>query len=74
MQSRLQALDRPLAKADNQTFGLCQVCHEYVETGRLEMDFTTDMCLDYFSDQQKRQFEMELSLSHPLLLIALLSP
>jgi sigma-B regulation protein RsbU (phosphoserine phosphatase) len=66
VRSRLQALDGALVKADSETLGLCQVCHEYVETGRLEMDFTADVCIDHFSAEQKRQLEMELELSHQL--------
>src|SRR5262245_3875039 len=66
VQSRLQALDAALAKADNETLGLCQVCHEYVETGRLEMDFTAEVCIDHFSKEQRRQLEMELELSHQM--------
>lgn len=63
---RLQVLDTALTKAENQTLGLCEVCHEYVETDRLEMDFTACVCIDHFSDEQKRQLESELELSHKL--------
>jgi sigma-B regulation protein RsbU (phosphoserine phosphatase) len=62
----LQTLDTALAKADNQTLGLCEVCHEYVEADRLEMDFTACVCIDHYSAEQKRQLESELELAHKL--------
>lgn len=65
-QTHLQVLDSALAKAENQTLGLCQVCHEYVETDRLEMDFTACVCIEHYSAEQRRQLEAELELSHKL--------
>src|SRR5574341_147632 len=62
--SHLQVLETALAKADNQTLGLCEVCHEYVETDRLEMDFTACVCIDHYSAEQRRRLESELELAH----------
>ncbi|MDZ7290193.1 MAG: PP2C family protein-serine/threonine phosphatase [candidate division KSB1 bacterium] len=62
--AHLQVLDAALAKANDQTLGLCQVCHEYVEPDRLEMDFTVCVCIDHYSDEQKRRLEAELELAH----------
>ncbi len=62
--SHLQTLDTALVKADNKTLGRCEVCHDYVETDRLEMDFTACVCIDHYSPEQKRQLEAELELSH----------
>jgi sigma-B regulation protein RsbU (phosphoserine phosphatase) len=64
--AHLQVLETALAKADNQTLGLCEVCHDYVETDRLEMDFTACVCIDHYSAEQKRRLEAELELSHKL--------
>jgi sigma-B regulation protein RsbU (phosphoserine phosphatase) len=64
--AHLQVLDTALAKADNQTLGLCEVCHDYIETDRLEMDFTACVCIDHYSAEQKRRLESELELSHKL--------
>jgi sigma-B regulation protein RsbU (phosphoserine phosphatase) len=64
--AHLQVLDTAIAKAENQTLGLCEVCHEYVETDRLEMDFTACICIDHYSEEQKRRLEAELELSHKL--------
>jgi sigma-B regulation protein RsbU (phosphoserine phosphatase) len=63
-QAHLQTLEVALAKADNKTLGICEVCHDYVETDRLEMDFTANVCIDHYSAEQKRQLEAELQLSH----------
>jgi phosphoserine phosphatase RsbU/P len=63
VQAHLEVLDTALAKAEDKTLGLCEVCHDYVETSRLEMDYTTSVCLDHFSGEQMRQLEYELELS-----------
>jgi sigma-B regulation protein RsbU (phosphoserine phosphatase) len=39
------------------------VCHDYVDPELLEMDYTACVCLDHFSEQEKRQLESELELS-----------
>lgn len=62
----LEVLESALAKADDKTLGLCEVCHDYVETDRLEMDFTVCVCIDHYSAEQKRRLESELELSHKL--------
>ncbi|MCI0692185.1 PP2C family protein-serine/threonine phosphatase [candidate division KSB1 bacterium] len=64
--THLEVLESALAKADDKTLGLCEVCHGYVETDRLEMDFTVRVCIDHYSAEQKRRLESELELSHKL--------
>jgi len=66
VQAHLHVIDTALAKAENLTLGLCEVCHDYVETDRLEMDFTACVCIDHYSAEQKRRLETELELSHKL--------
>jgi hypothetical protein len=56
-------LDASLEKVADQTLGLCTVCHDYVDPELLEMDYTACVCLDHFSEQEKRQLESELELS-----------
>jgi sigma-B regulation protein RsbU (phosphoserine phosphatase) len=63
-QAHLQTIEVALAKADDRTLGRCEVCHDYIETDRLEMDFTTHVCIDHYSAEQKRQLEADLALSH----------
>lgn len=63
VQDHLHVLDTAIEKADDQTLGLCEVCHEPVETGRLEMDYTTCVCLDHLSPEEQSRLEAELELS-----------
>src|SRR5262245_17667835 len=59
----LQVLEEALEKTVDQTLGICEVCHDYVEPRRLEMDYTACVCLDHFSGEEKRMLEFELELS-----------
>ena len=62
-QTHLQVLDNALEKATDHTLGLCDVCHDYVEPSRLEMDYTTCVCLDHLADEERRRLEFDLELS-----------
>lgn len=64
IETRLEKLDEAIAQTEQQTFGLCTVCHTDVNTELLEMDFTSCVCLDHFSDDQRRRLEQDLELSH----------
>lgn len=63
MQAHLEVLDAALEKAENNTLGLCEVCHDYVETSRLEMDYTTCICLEHLAAEERRRLEDDLELS-----------
>ncbi len=60
---RLEVIDQELAKIDDGTFGICEVCHESVDDELLKMDYTACVCLGHFSDEELRQLESELELS-----------
>lgn len=60
---RLGIIDDCIEKAQTNTLGLCQVCHGFVDTELLEMDYTASICLDHFSEQERRQLEYELELA-----------
>ncbi len=60
---RMQVIDQELAKIDDGTFGICEVCHEGVDDELLKMDYTSCVCLGHFSDEELRQLESELELS-----------
>lgn len=62
--AHLQVLNEALQKTENRTLGLCEVCHDYVEPSRLEMDFTACVCIDHYSAQERRKLEAELELAH----------
>lgn len=48
---------------DNGKFGKCVKCDGEVETERLELDFTTQVCLDHYSEDQIRALEGDLELA-----------
>jgi len=60
---QVQVIDTAIQKTEDQTLGVCEVCHGYVESGLLEMDYTASVCLDHLSEVEKRQLESELELS-----------
>lgn len=62
-QTHLHVLETAIAKAENQTLGVCQVCHGYVDPEHLEMDYTACICIDHFSGEERRQLEADLELS-----------
>lgn len=57
----MQVLETAIEKTEDQTLGLCEVCHDYIETGRLEMDYTCCVCLDHLSADEKNRLELELA-------------
>ena len=61
--AHLQVIDTALEELEEQTFGVCAVCHGHVDPGLLEMDYTVSVCLDHFSEQERRRLEEELELS-----------
>lgn len=63
VEDRLHVIDTELARIDEGTFGICEVCHENVDEALLQMDYTSTVCLGHFSDQELRQLESELELS-----------
>jgi sigma-B regulation protein RsbU (phosphoserine phosphatase) len=63
VESHLQVLDSTIEKIEDQTLGLCEVCHEPVESGLLEMDYACCVCLDHFSTEERTRLEFELELS-----------
>jgi sigma-B regulation protein RsbU (phosphoserine phosphatase) len=52
-----------LKEADDDTLGRCEVCHDYVDTSRLEMDYTASVCIDHLSGEERTLLENELELS-----------
>ena len=56
-------IDESLGKLEEGTLGICAVCHGIVDTELLEMDYTASVCLDHYSDDERRRLESELELS-----------
>lgn len=52
-----------LSRIDCDEFGKCKECGGEVEPERLELDFTTCVCLDHYSEDQIRVLERDLELA-----------
>jgi phosphoserine phosphatase RsbU/P len=52
-----------LEQINHGQFGVCRKCSGEVEVERLECDFTTNVCLDHYSDEQIRALESDLELA-----------
>jgi phosphoserine phosphatase RsbU/P len=63
VREHLQSIESALKKAEENTLGVCDVCHDYVETSRLEMDYTACVCLDHLSGTERTRLEADLELS-----------
>lgn len=63
VQQHLKVIDTYIEQAQANTLGLCQVCHGFVDEELLEMDHTASICLDHYSEEERRQLEYELELA-----------
>jgi phosphoserine phosphatase RsbU/P len=59
----LSQVDQALARIDDGTLGVCQVCHGTVEEARLMRDPLTSVCLDCLTPHQQRALEYDLELA-----------
>ena len=60
---QLHLFDQLLAKAEENTLGHCDICHEPVETARLEMDYKACVCLSHLTGEERSRLENDLELS-----------
>lgn len=63
IESHLHVIETSLEKVEDKTLGVCVVCHGHVESRLLEMDYTAAVCLDHYSEEERRRLESELELS-----------
>jgi sigma-B regulation protein RsbU (phosphoserine phosphatase) len=61
--SVIQEHNVALERIDEHEFGKCTECGDEVEIDHLELDFTTQVCLDCYSDTQLRGLERDLELA-----------
>ncbi len=59
----LKEVDEALARMDNGTYGLCEVCHDCIEMDRLMIDPLVTVCLDHLNVTQKRSLELDLEMA-----------
>ncbi|HEX6035242.1 MAG TPA: PP2C family protein-serine/threonine phosphatase [Anaerolineales bacterium] len=63
LENHLHVIESTLEKIEDGTLGVCVVCHGYVDSQLLEMDYTAAVCLDHYSEEERRRLESELELS-----------
>ena len=63
VQAELEIIDTSLEEIETGEFGICEVCHEQVDSELLQMDYTACICLSHFSEAELRELESELELS-----------
>lgn len=59
----LSEVDAALHRMDHGNYGICEVCHDPVETERLIADPLTRFCIDHLTPQQQRALEQDLALA-----------
>ena len=59
----LHEVDDALHRMDMGVYGLCEVCHDTVETERLIADPLTRFCLDHLTAKEQRALEQDLELA-----------
>jgi sigma-B regulation protein RsbU (phosphoserine phosphatase) len=63
LQAHLHVIDTSLQKIEAGTFGICEICHDLVDSELLQMDYTSTVCLGHYTEEELRQLESELELS-----------
>jgi sigma-B regulation protein RsbU (phosphoserine phosphatase) len=61
--AQLEVIEDALEKMDEGVYGICEICHEAVDSELLQMDFTATVCLGHYTEDELRQLESELELS-----------
>jgi sigma-B regulation protein RsbU (phosphoserine phosphatase) len=59
----LSQVDQALARIDDGSFGICEVCHDTVEEDRILHDPLTSVCLGCLTPNQQRALEYDLELA-----------
>ncbi|MFN2515414.1 MAG: SpoIIE family protein phosphatase [Pyrinomonadaceae bacterium] len=59
----LEEVDAALHRMDLGIYGLCEVCHDSVESERLIADPLTRFCIDHLTPRQQRALEEDLQLA-----------
>lgn len=58
----LREIDSALERLEVGSYGLCEVCHDPIETERLLANPLTCTCLDHLSDEEHRALQQDLDL------------
>jgi sigma-B regulation protein RsbU (phosphoserine phosphatase) len=63
VQAELDIIDTSLQKMETGEYGICEICHDHVDSELLQMDYTATVCLGHYTEAELRQLESELELS-----------
>ncbi len=63
LEQHLAVIDNALGQAEDRTIGTCTTCHEPVEASLIQMDYTARVCLEHFTEPERRSLEAELELA-----------
>lgn len=63
IEDHFEVINTSLEKIESNTLGICEVCHGVVDHALLEMDYTSHVCLDHYSEDERRRLEAELEMS-----------
>jgi sigma-B regulation protein RsbU (phosphoserine phosphatase) len=55
--------DETIEQIDSGEFGRCSICNGEVEIERLELDFTSSVCLEHYTDNELKNLERDLELA-----------
>jgi len=59
----LDEVDSALARLDDGSYGICETCHEPIETDRILADPLVRFCLDHLTPRQQRALEEDLEVA-----------
>jgi phosphoserine phosphatase RsbU/P len=59
----LSEVDAALERLEGGTFGICETCHDPIETDRLLADPLCRLCLDHLSERERRALEHDLEMA-----------
>ncbi len=59
----LGEVDAALARVDAGTYGMCETCHDAIETDRLLADPLVRLCLDHLTEREQQVLQADLELA-----------
>lgn len=63
VRAHLDVIESSIEQAEAGELGLCVVCHDPVEPELLEVNYTANVCITHFSEDEIRRLEQELELA-----------
>ena len=63
LQNLLNHVDAALARLDDGSFGVCEVCHDSIEPDRIAVDPTVRVCIECLTVEQRAALEYDLELA-----------